>query len=146
MLHASQYALMSMHIRSVLALTVSNWHVIMMSTSVSLFNTIHLSEVYKRLCDSSSVMPLSTRSTPPHLHCSDVICDFPLRDMLAYHKKKGAEGTILVTKVGSQRCCNCIHVNQGLSCVARHSKNWLATVYCQGMCAQSMTCQHYCSS
>lgn len=33
--------------------------------------------------------------------CSDVICNFPLKDMLAYHKKKGAEGTILVTKVCS---------------------------------------------
>lgn len=34
-------------------------------------------------------------------NCSDVICNFPLKDMLAYHKKKGAEGTILVTKVHS---------------------------------------------
>ena len=30
---------------------------------------------------------------------SDVICDFPLKEMLAYHKSKGAEGTILVTQV-----------------------------------------------
>jgi len=29
---------------------------------------------------------------------SDVICDFPLKKMLAYHKAKGAEGTILVTQ------------------------------------------------
>ena len=29
---------------------------------------------------------------------SDVICDFPLKEMLAYHKSKGAEGTILVTQ------------------------------------------------
>jgi mannose-1-phosphate guanylyltransferase len=29
---------------------------------------------------------------------SDVICDFPLREMLAFHKKAGAEGTILVTQ------------------------------------------------
>ncbi|KAK9814845.1 hypothetical protein WJX72_012522 [[Myrmecia] bisecta] len=30
---------------------------------------------------------------------SDVICEFPLRDMLAYHKQRNAEGTILVTQV-----------------------------------------------
>ena len=29
---------------------------------------------------------------------SDVICDFPLKEMLAFHKSKGAEGTILVTQ------------------------------------------------
>lgn len=39
-----------------------------------------------------------------HLRCSDVICDFPLKDMLAYHKQKGAEGTILVTKVKYLHC------------------------------------------
>ncbi|KAK3240987.1 Mannose-1-phosphate guanylyltransferase 1 [Cymbomonas tetramitiformis] len=30
---------------------------------------------------------------------SDVICDYPLKEMLAYHQEKGAEGTIMVTKV-----------------------------------------------
>ena len=30
---------------------------------------------------------------------SDVICEFPLKEMLAFHKKTGAEGTILVTQV-----------------------------------------------
>jgi mannose-1-phosphate guanylyltransferase len=30
---------------------------------------------------------------------SDVICEFPLADMLAFHREKGAEGTILVTRV-----------------------------------------------
>lgn len=30
---------------------------------------------------------------------SDVICDFPFEEMLAFHKKHGDEGTILVTKV-----------------------------------------------
>ena len=30
---------------------------------------------------------------------SDVICEFPLKAMLAFHKEKGAEGTILVTQV-----------------------------------------------
>ncbi len=34
---------------------------------------------------------------------SDVICEFPLKDMLAFHKQKGAEGTILVTQVLSLR-------------------------------------------
>lgn len=35
---------------------------------------------------------------------SDVICEFPLRDMLAFHRKTGAEGTILVTQVGQHMC------------------------------------------
>ena len=30
---------------------------------------------------------------------SDVICDFPFRDMVAFHKGHGREGTIVVTKV-----------------------------------------------
>ena len=30
---------------------------------------------------------------------SDVICEFPLKDMLKFHKQKSAEGTILVTQV-----------------------------------------------
>jgi len=30
---------------------------------------------------------------------SDVICTFPFADLLAFHKKHGAEGTIMVTKV-----------------------------------------------
>merc|ERR1712018_478580 len=30
---------------------------------------------------------------------SDVICDFPFRDMVAFHKAHGREGTIVVTKV-----------------------------------------------
>jgi mannose-1-phosphate guanylyltransferase len=30
---------------------------------------------------------------------SDVICMYPLSDMMAFHKSKGAEATLLVTKV-----------------------------------------------
>lgn len=30
---------------------------------------------------------------------SDVICEFPLKEMLAFHKENNAEGTILVTRV-----------------------------------------------
>ena len=30
---------------------------------------------------------------------SDVICDFPLKEMLAFHREKKAEATVLVTKV-----------------------------------------------
>jgi mannose-1-phosphate guanylyltransferase len=30
---------------------------------------------------------------------SDVICHYPLSEMMAFHKRKGAEATILVTKV-----------------------------------------------
>jgi mannose-1-phosphate guanylyltransferase len=37
--------------------------------------------------------------TPFFVLNSDVICDYPLKDMLQYHKKSGAEATILVTKV-----------------------------------------------
>ena len=33
---------------------------------------------------------------------SDVICDFPLVDMLAFHRAKGAEGTILVRREGER--------------------------------------------
>ena len=29
---------------------------------------------------------------------SDVICEFPLKEMLAFHKERNAEGTLLVTK------------------------------------------------
>lgn len=37
--------------------------------------------------------------TPFFVLNSDVICDYPLTDMLAFHKSSGAEATILVTKV-----------------------------------------------
>lgn len=30
---------------------------------------------------------------------SDIICEFPLKEMLEFHKKHGKEGTILLTKV-----------------------------------------------
>ena len=30
---------------------------------------------------------------------SDVICEYPLKEMLAFHKARNAEGTLLVTKV-----------------------------------------------
>jgi len=30
---------------------------------------------------------------------SDVVCEYPLKDMLAYHLKSGGEATILVTRV-----------------------------------------------
>lgn len=29
---------------------------------------------------------------------SDVICDYPLKDMMAFHKQRGAEATLLVTQ------------------------------------------------
>lgn len=71
---------------------------------------------------------------PMHVRCSDVICDFPLKDMLAYHKQKGAEGTILVTKVtvpallGSHECL------RGLSSVTCHSKAGMIYSHCCGLC------------
>lgn len=30
---------------------------------------------------------------------SDVICDFPLEEMLSFHKHHGKEGTVVLTKV-----------------------------------------------
>ena len=55
-----------------------------------------------------------------HVHCSDVICDFPLKDMLAFQKKKGAEGTILVTRVTTcpslQAICFCCLLLRAASC------------------------------
>ncbi len=30
---------------------------------------------------------------------SDVICDYPLKEMIALHKSHGKQGTIMVTKV-----------------------------------------------
>jgi len=38
-------------------------------------------------------------SEPFFMFNSDVICDFPLTEMLAFHKGHGGEGTILVTEV-----------------------------------------------
>ena len=40
---------------------------------------------------------------------SDVICDYPLTELLAFHKEHGSEGTILVTQVraaGFLACCS----------------------------------------
>ncbi|EFJ46105.1 hypothetical protein VOLCADRAFT_81984 [Volvox carteri f. nagariensis] len=39
------------------------------------------------------------KGTPFFVLNSDVICDYPLKDMLDFHKARGAEATILVTKV-----------------------------------------------
>ena len=44
-----------------------------------------------------------TKHTHTHTHThtprSDVVCEYPLGDMLAFHKEKGGEATILVTRV-----------------------------------------------
>jgi len=42
---------------------------------------------------------LSKDNEPFFVLNSDVICAFPFREMLDFHKKHGAEGTIMVTKV-----------------------------------------------
>lgn len=34
---------------------------------------------------------------------SDVICDYPLKDMMAFHKQRGAEATLLVTQARAHR-------------------------------------------
>jgi NDP-sugar pyrophosphorylase family protein len=35
--------------------------------------------------------------------CSDVVCDYPLKEMLEFHRARDAEATILVTKVSVTR-------------------------------------------
>lgn len=42
---------------------------------------------------------LGNGSDPFFVLNSDIICDFPFEQMIAFHKKHGAEGTICVTKV-----------------------------------------------
>jgi mannose-1-phosphate guanylyltransferase len=42
---------------------------------------------------------LDADSSPFFMFNSDVICDFPLQEMLKYHTAHGGEGTILVTEV-----------------------------------------------
>ena len=42
---------------------------------------------------------LTSDAEPFFMFNSDVICDFPLDSMLAFHKRHGGEGTILVTEV-----------------------------------------------
>ena len=42
---------------------------------------------------------LTADNEPFFMFNSDVICDFPLDSMLAFHRKHGGEGTILVTEV-----------------------------------------------
>ena len=42
---------------------------------------------------------LLSDSSPFFMFNSDVICDFPLQSMLAFHQAHGGEGTILVTQV-----------------------------------------------
>lgn len=39
---------------------------------------------------------LTTDSEPFFVLNSDVICDFPFKDMVRFHKKHGKEGTIVV--------------------------------------------------
>lgn len=42
---------------------------------------------------------LTADDAPFFMFNSDVICDFPLESMLAFHRSHGGEGTILVTEV-----------------------------------------------
>jgi len=49
---------------------------------------------------------------------SDVICEFPLREMLAFHKERNAEGTLLVTKARDTGCPDLshdYHISAGLA-------------------------------
>lgn len=42
---------------------------------------------------------LTSDNEPFFMFNSDVICDFPLQDMLTFHRNHGGEGTIMVTEV-----------------------------------------------
>lgn len=42
---------------------------------------------------------LSTNDEPFFVLNSDIICEFPFEEMVAFHRSHGAEGTLLVTKV-----------------------------------------------
>lgn len=44
---------------------------------------------------------LAKDSEPFFVLNSDIICDFPFEEMIAFHRKHGAEGTILVHIKGS---------------------------------------------
>jgi hypothetical protein len=56
--------------------------------------------------------PPSTRAP------SDVACEYPLKDMLEFHRARGAESTILVTKVGAPRRCCAVPCCAVLCCAA----------------------------
>ena len=65
--------------------------------------------------------------------CSDVICEFPLREMLAFHKQSGAEGTILVTKVrGSSGTARDTagQPNPDRGCASCRAACWVAQLSC----------------
>ena len=49
---------------------------------------------------------------------ADVVCDYPLKDMIAAHKVKQAEATILVTKVADPSAFGVV-VMDGQQCVER---------------------------
>ena len=45
---------------------------------------------------------------------ADVICEYPLKALVAFHKQRGAEGTIFVTKVkrSPKQTCSCSFCHQ----------------------------------
>ena len=51
---------------------------------------------------------------------SDVICMYPLSDMWAFHKRKGAEATLLVTKA---HCCSCAVRRTALQLRGMHGRS-----------------------
>jgi hypothetical protein len=50
--------------------------------------------------------------------CSDVICEYPLKEMMEFHKSMGAEGTLLVTKV-CKECLTVDVVGKARACAGR---------------------------
>lgn len=54
-------------------------------------------------CSTGASLPRNSNSHNRTQPRSDVVCEYPLKDMLAFHTKSGGEATILV----STRCrCN----------------------------------------
>ncbi len=59
-----------------------------------LLHALSVAQFAGRFPSASPTLP-SLLPSPPR---SDVICEYPLKDMLDFHKARGAEATILVTK------------------------------------------------
>ena len=72
---------------------------------------------------------------------SDVICAYPLADMMAHHKRKGAEATLLITKARAHPCGHSAHARtplcmRGMPCKLRV---WLPWALC---CCRCYWSQH----
>ncbi|EDO45402.1 predicted protein [Nematostella vectensis] len=62
---------------------------------------------------------LTVNNEPFFVLNSDVICDFPFREMVEFHKKHGKEGTIVVTKVEEPSKYGVVVYNSETGCIER---------------------------